>query len=162
MDEWSEQRALLDLYAEAWHANDPARIAACWHLSDPAPLYKAEEMERPFRDFGAIRAYWEHNRSFHASVRLAFSELQVKPVAEGVDLLVTAMRWDIAFAADARLPDGSRFPSAGKAMGGDNHVLALVARLPEGLRFRTWVEAPDAPLSYMRRLYEQAARPSGD
>ena len=33
------------------------------------------------------------------------------------------MRWDILFAPDARMPDGTPFQWRGQAMGGDDHVV---------------------------------------
>lgn len=91
-------------------------------------------------------------------VRLVFSKPLVKVLAPGLSLLLFEMRWDIRFAAAARNPDGSPFASRGKAMGGDNHVAAIVADTGAGPRFRSWIEAPDAPINYLRRLYEGAAR----
>jgi len=70
------------------------------------------------------------------------------------------MRWDIKFAADATTPDGAAFSQAGKLMGGENHVLALIKQTASGLKLAGWSETPDAPLSYMRQLYEWVADPT--
>jgi len=68
------------------------------------------------------------------------------------------MRWDIRFSKDARQMDGSSFAWAGKAMGGDNHVVACLGRESGGWQLTAWVEAPDAPILYMADLYMKNVR----
>jgi hypothetical protein len=71
------------------------------------------------------------------------------------------MRWDIKF-AQSESAEGPSAQHAGKAMGGENHVLALVRKTDAGVKLVGWSETPDAAISYMRRLYEWAADPSLD
>ena len=153
----TDVEALLTNYAAAWTANDPARIASFWQQDADTVFYKAEEIEHYFLSMDDIRAYWAHNERFHDAIRLGFSDLRVQPLAAELSLVITRMRWDIRFAKGATNPDGSPFASAGKAMGGDNHVLAVVSDTADGLRFTGWNETPDAPVLYMWRLYEEAA-----
>lgn len=81
-------------------------------------------------------------------MRLTFGDAQAIPLEGDWSLLWLAMRWDIRFASSAPAPVG------GKAMGGDNHVLALL----HGERFAGWSETPDAPIAYIRAMYEAQAR----
>lgn len=138
---------LLDRYADAWCDGVPDRLAALWD-ADRFRLYKAEEIAHAFRRWDEVLAYWHANVAMHERVRLAFSDAVEAPIEGGWSLLWFHMRWDIRFRADAPSP------LAGKAMGGDNHVLAL---LHDG-RFAGWSETPDAPISYVRHLYEAQAR----
>jgi hypothetical protein len=69
------------------------------------------------------------------------------------------MRWDIRFADDAKEIDGRGFAWAGKAMGGDNHVVACLKKVGGDWKLTSWVEAPDAPIVYMADLYMQNVRP---
>ena len=153
----SQIEALLAAYAEAWAANDSAQIAAHWDPTAPTHFYKAEEIDHYFHSLDDIKAYWAHNERFHDAIRLGFSALNVQPLAADLTLVIMRMRWDIRFSATAKNPDGSAFASAGKAMGGDNHVLAVVRETTAGPRFTGWNETPDAPVLYMWRLYEQSA-----
>ncbi len=148
---------LLATYAEAWSRNDPEALAACWDESEPYPFYKAEEVDHFLRSHADILAYWQHNQRFHHAVRLVFSALDVQELAPNIALVILQMRWDIRFAADAKTEDGAPFPSAGKAMGGDNHVLVMVRERGDDVRIIGWSETPDAPISYMRKLYEAVA-----
>lgn len=151
---------LFASYAKAWAANDPEAIAGHWDFSEPEPFYKAEEVLTYFHSAQDIRNYWEHNQRFHDAIRLQFDKLHVREMPGDLAMVFLKMRWDIKFAGQATLPDGSNFASAGKRMGGDNHVLALVKFVTDGARFVGWSETPDAPISYMRRLYEQIADPT--
>lgn len=154
----SEIEALLSDYGDAWAANDPEKIASYWDAESPTHFYKAEEVDDFLMSMASIRDYWNHNEQFHEAVRLAFSDVQTQPLADGVTLVIIRMRWDIRFAQDARNPDGTGFLSAGKAMGGDNQVLAIVRETARGPRFIGWSETPDAPVKYVWRMYEEAAR----
>ena len=69
------------------------------------------------------------------------------------------MRWDIRFAKDAKLMDGSSFSWAGRSMGGENHVIALLKETGDGPRITAWIEAPNAPITYIADLYLKNVRP---
>lgn len=138
---------LLRDYAEAWATGRADAIAAFWD-ADAFRFYKAEEIAEPYFSWDAALAYWRANEALHAGIALGFSDATWLPLGDGWEMSLPQMRWDIRFAAAA--------PAhlAGRAMGGDNHVLVLTRHG----RLAGWCEAPDAPLSYMRRLYEQSAR----
>jgi hypothetical protein len=138
--------ALLDAYAEAWASMRTDAIASFW-APENFRFYKAEEIREVFTTWEDVLAYWHANEAHHAAVRLRFSELQPLALDGPWSLLWCAMRWDIRFADDG-LP-----AVAGKAMGGDNKVLALL----HGERLAGWSETPDAAITYIRALYEQQA-----
>jgi len=143
---------LLGRYSDAWLANDTAALAACW---DPGAFifYKAEEVESFFHDWSDVLDYWQHNERLHDKVVLRFSGIETQPLAAGLAIANLRMRWDIRFAAVGTLPDGAAFPHRGKAMGGDNNVVALFGSRDGDWRLRGWVETPDAAITYLRSLY---------
>jgi hypothetical protein len=138
--------AVFDSYARAWRVNDAGRIESHWDTSDPTPFYVAEEIEEVHDTWPKLRAYWQHNETFHQAVELAFEKFQYKPVAADVIMVAFQMRWDIHFAA-------------GNAMGGDNRVLTLLRDIDGVWKLTAWIEAPIAPINYMRQLYERNVRP---
>ncbi len=144
----AELAALMDRYAAAWRANSAAALRPFWDRSAEAPLYIAEEVDAPIVTWDALDAYWAKNETLHRKIDLRFSEVRGVALAENVAAIVAHMAWDIAFASG---------PSA--AMGGDNRVAATLRLTPEGWRFAAWIEAPLAPITYLRRLYERAATP---
>ncbi len=101
-----------------------------------------------FTTWEEVERYWHGNEAMHETVRLGFSDIMPVPLDGRFSLLIARMRWDIRFATSAPAA------VAGRAMGGDNHVVALIA----GDSFAGWCEAPDAAISYIRRLYEDSAR----
>lgn len=139
--------ALLRDYAAAWADGRTDAIAAFWD-ADAFRFYKAEEIAEPYVSFDDVLGYWRANEAMHDHVALSFSDAPAMPLGDHWTVSMPLMRWDIRFKA------GAPPHVAGKAMGGDNHVLVLW----HGERLAGWCEAPDAPLSYMRRLYEQSAR----
>ena len=139
--------ALLAGYAEAWAANSADAIAACW-APEHFRFYKAEEVTRVLTTWDDATRYWRDNEALHAALRLQFTDASAMPLDGPWSLLWCRMRWDIRFAAHAPPP------LTGKAMGGENHVLALL----HGDRFAGWSETPDAAITYVRALYEAQAR----
>jgi hypothetical protein len=140
-------RARLDAYAAAWSVMTAEALRPHWDaLADP--LYIAEEIDQPLIGWEAVEAYWTQNEALHARVSLRLSN--IRPVALAADLAQAAldMAWDIAFRS-----------GASRAMGGTNRVVATLRRRDGDWRLTGWVEAPLAPIAYLRRLYEQAVTP---
>lgn len=159
MIEVSDVEGLLSSYAAAWAANDSHLIGEHWDKSDPQPFYKAEEIPQYFHRHSDIEAYWRNNERAHAAIQLRFTDVEIKRLSPAEVLAFTHMRWDIRF-ADSTQAEGPAAQHAGKAMGGENHVVALVRQSANGLKLVGWNETPDAPISYVRRLYEWAADPA--
>jgi hypothetical protein len=150
---------MLQEYADAWAANDAERLADFWDRSDPAPFYKAEEVDEFFADWNSLRAYWRGNEGMHERVELGFSDFMFKPVTADIVIAIFRMRWDILFADTAMNPDGTPSNWRGQAMGGDNHVLALLRQTADGWRLAGWSETPKAPILYIADLYLRNVRP---
>jgi len=140
--------ARLHGYADAWAENSAAALEGFWDVDDPSPFYLAEEIETPITDWPGLRAYWAGNERLHARISLRLSDIRLRALSEGLVQGVLRMDWDIAFLSG---------PS--RAMGGDNRVAVLLRRDAQSWRLTSWVEAPLAPITYMRRLYEGRVTP---
>ncbi len=151
--------AFLESYRQAWRHNSPSRIESHWDKSAERPFYKAEEIQHIITDWDELRAYWDHNEGFNERNELGYSDVIGQRLSEELLLVGLRMRWDIRFAKGARQIDGSAFAWAGKAMGGDNHVIACLRHDGSRWSLRAWVEAPDAPILYMADLYMKNVRP---
>ncbi|MEM7281797.1 MAG: hypothetical protein AAF438_09240 [Pseudomonadota bacterium] len=156
----SELRTLFASYSNAWLENDSDALYAHWDKEDDAPFYKAEEIAEYFHRYDEILKYWQHNESFHDRVQLDFSDIQWKELSDKVLVVFVKMNWHIKFAPNTKTLDGHGFAHAGKTMAGENHVLAMLRRKDSGLKFCGWSETPDAPITYMGRLYQWAANRS--
>jgi len=135
--------ALMAEYAKAWRGSEPDALHAFWDPGHP-PVYLAEEMEEAFMRWEEVEAYWSANRERHAGVELAFSQPCYVDIADGLVMGVHRMDWSIRFADRP-------------AMGGDNRVAALYRETGEGWRIAAWIEAPLAPIVYLRKLYQARA-----
>ena len=67
------------------------------------------------------------------------------------------MAWDIRFRTGARLASDMDLHRRGKAMGGFNHVLAMLRRTDAGWKPTGWSETPDAAIIYLTQLYYRTA-----
>lgn len=148
----------FEQYRAAWRANSAEQIESFWDIGETGPFYKAEEIDEIMTDWDQLRAYWHHNESFNETNDLSFSDFRSQLVGADRLLVGMRMRWDIKFADDARLIDGSAFSWAGQKMGGENHVVALLKKTSDELKLTAWVEAPNAPILYMADLYMKNAR----
>ena len=145
-------------YRQAWNINSAEKIEYFWDTDEPTPCYKAEEVDGVFNDWSDLRAYWKHNESFNDAIELTFSGLRSQPLGNERRLVSMRMRWEIKFSADAKLMDGSPFGGAGQSMGGDNHVIALLKKTSGAWKLNAWIEAPNAPISYIADLYLKNVR----
>ena len=157
-DDLKPLRQLLGSYSAAWAANDATAIAGHWN-TDAFRFYKAEEITAYLTRWEDVQAYWRHNEGFHDKVGLRFDPQALLALNTGWAIGITRMRWDIRFARGTTTMDGAAFGYAGTTMGGDNHVLLLLAQTNQGLRLAGWSETPDAPISYIAQLYQKDVTP---
>ncbi len=150
MTSLAEAESFFARYSAAWDGVVAPPILAFWDRAR-FQYYKAEEVKRFFHDFAELEAYFVGNEKLHKAVRLRFSEFALRPLSAPYAVVTMRMAWRIAFLDDA---PGSL---AGAIMGGDNHILALLAVEDGEIRLSGWSETPDAPITYMRDLYTRRA-----
>jgi len=155
IDEAAVETALA-AYADAWLLNRADALPGHWDAAHFA-FYKAEEVREFYTDFARVTAYWQQNEALHDAIRLRLGAIQHIVIAPGIRMATFPMVWDIRFAADARLATGMDFHHRGKAMGGSNHVLAMLRRTAAGWKLTGWSETPDAAITYLTQLYYQSA-----
>ncbi len=146
----ADRAAILDLLAEleqGWRDLDFARIRRLW---DPAhdPIYFAEEAAQPRLDWEQLQAYWDFTgRAIEKMGMNIVDDPVLRELAPGLVTAIYRMHWDALVRGESR------------PMGGDNRVCATFRRTPAGWKFAQYVEAPLAPIAYIRELYEKAATP---
>ncbi|MFZ4689763.1 MAG: hypothetical protein ACOYLS_11045 [Polymorphobacter sp.] len=146
----------LTTYADAWRLNSAAALHPHWDTAHFA-FYKAEEVTRFYTDFADVTAYWAQNEGLHDDIRLRLSNIQPIAIAPDIAMAAFDMAWDIRFSPQARLASGVDFHHRGKAMGGFNHVLAMLRRTDSGWKLIGWSETPDAAITYLTQLYYRTA-----
>ena len=139
-----EITAVLDRLRNNWNRMDLKAMADLWDTSDPQPFYLPEEVEEPLRDWDAIQAYWGKTMQIIPRLKMRIWDLEAVPVTDGLAWVSYQFHWDaVAEGYD-------------KPVGADNRAVALFRKLPEGWRICRYVEAPLAPILYMRKLYENS------
>jgi ketosteroid isomerase-like protein len=139
--------ALVEALEAAWNANDYAAIAELFDAHDAEPWYQAEEEAVLAAGWPALRDYFDRTARLNERIAVAFSDVRVKLLGDGVALIHYGLRWDIKLAT---------YP---KPLGGDCRVMAAARQGADGWRLVMYQEAPLSPISYVRRLYEMNVRP---
>jgi hypothetical protein len=146
----------LFAYADAWRLNSAAALHPHWD-AETFGFYKAEEVTIFFTDFAAVDAYWRQNEGLHDDIRLRLSNIKHIRISDDIRMAAFDMAWDIRFSANAKLATGMDFHHRGKAMGGFNHVLAMLRGTAAGWKLVGWSETPDAAITYLTQLYYRTA-----
>ncbi len=137
--------ALLADLAQRWCANQLFSIRELWHPDDDAPLYQPEELETPLTSWEAVNDYWQKTTDSIISFEMRTWELYIKTLNDDMLSVWYRMYWR------------GEIQGYDKPIGGENRVCATLQRSPDGWRFRQLIEAPLAPIMYMKWLYEKAA-----
>lgn len=149
------ERALF-AYADAWRLNSAKALEEHWAREHFA-YYKAEEIREFYTDWDSVLAYWAQNEGLHEDIRLKLSGLRHIELAPDRRMVAMDMNWDIRFAPDAHLADGTPFHHRKKAMGGFNRVLCMLVRTDDGWKLVGWSETPDAAITYLTDMYYRTA-----
>ncbi len=134
--------ALLAQLIERWNGMRLPDIRELWDSDEQRPFYLPEEAEAPLTSWEDIQAYWQHTSDSISRLSMRIWDLHVKPIGPDLAVALYRMHWNA---------DVAGFP---KPLGGDNRVTAIFRHTDAGWRFCHYVEAPLAPITYMRQLYE--------
>lgn len=143
----SEILAILAELERAWNTLDFPAIRALWDESTD-PIYFAEEAIEPHLDWAQLQNYWDFTA--RTIVRMGMritSTPQFRELAPGLISVTYAMHWDAVMKGSP------------KPVGGENRVCATFRRTARGWRFAQYVEAPLAPITYVKWLYERQVTP---
>lgn len=138
----------LEDYLDCFRRFDIDGLSTYWDLEEARPLYIAEEVERRMLDHAAIRAYWTGTSK--ALARLWVRSAGHRAALRAPDL--AALDFDMDWACRTRAPPDD------PPIGGSLQVSAHLRRRGGRWLFVSWVEAPLAPLPWLRRAYRGAGR----
>lgn len=137
-----EIEALLEELVERWKSMRLPEIRELWDGNEREPYYLPEEAEEPLIGWDDIEAYWQRTMAAIPRLTMRIWEVRVKPLAPDLAVALYRMHWNAEVKGFA------------EPLGGDNRVTAIFRNTDEGWRFCHYVEAPLAPITYMRQLYE--------
>lgn len=126
-------------------AKDFAAVRALWLADLPAPFYIAEEHHVVMDSWEKVEAYWQLTSAALSHLRAKFKPLHSVALNERQQLVGFELTWLASV--------GTEPPVAGTL-----RAAAICERTPAGWRIRAWIEAPLAPIVYMRELYAGVAK----
>lgn len=140
-----ELAALFADLERHYGAKDFGAVRALWLPDLDTPFYIAEEHGEVMSSWPQIERYWRITTESLAHLRARFEPRGAVPLSASQQLVGFELTWL------ARV--GSTAPVAGTL-----RAVAICEQTPAGWRIRAWIEAPLAPIVYMRALYEGVAR----
>jgi hypothetical protein len=141
-DDTAAVTQLLAAKEKAWARRDFAALKALWDTSTD-PVYLPEEARRPCLTWSDLEQYWQLTERASRAVSVRLSDVHYRALSTDLIAALYAMHWNFQ-TRDEQLP-----------VGGDVRVYAVFRRTPQGWRFAQYIEAPLAPIVYMRTLYEK-------
>ncbi len=136
---------LFDSLSRHYGAKDFAAVRALWVEGLPRPFYLAEEHDQIMDSWDKVENYWRLTSQSLTHLRARFVPRSSVPL----DAVLQLVGFELAWIASV----GSEAPLAGTL-----RAAAVCERRPAGWRLRAWIEAPLAPIVYVRQLYQRVAR----
>jgi len=143
----SELVSVMDAVKADWNAANYDALKSHWDPQDQAPLYIAEESDVVMTNWPAIEKYWRGTDTWNEWIVIDYYNYHVKRV----DATNAMISFDLRF--DVKLNDRP------KPIGGDNRGVVSMRKVEDGSwKIYSWVEAPLAAITYLRKLYELNVR----
>lgn len=137
-----ELTAFLTRYAEAYNRQDYAALLRMWDTDDPDAFYIAEEVDPPLHGWKRINAYFARPGVLDG-IRNEYSRVQAHYLAPDVAIATYFLRFDIKV-------------KTLKPLSSFDRVVAVFRRKEGGWKMAAYVEAPQAPLTMVRKLLKSS------
>lgn len=138
----AEITAFLARYAEAYNRQDYRALLALWDREDPDVFYMAEEIDPPMRGWKLIEAYFSRPGVLEG-IRNEYTNVRAHYLAPDVAIATYQLRFDIKVRNQTPLA-------------GFDRVVAVFRRKDGEWKMATYAEAPQAPLTMVRKLAKQS------
>ncbi|GAB5459331.1 MAG: hypothetical protein Hens3KO_23610 [Henriciella sp.] len=132
----------LEAIAQDWRNGNYSGLKSYWDRTDPQPIYIAEENDKVMTSWPEVDAYFQGTENWNEKIDVRYSNYQVKHVDEHHAMATFDLHFDI------KLNDRPN------PIGGDNRVVVSFRKADDQWKLYAWVEAPLAPITYIRKLYE--------
>lgn len=140
--------AVLQTTREIWNSQEFHRLKEVWDADDPEPWYVPEEIDTPFFSWPQLEKYWNPGRKVLRGFRWDYDNLRVKQLAPDLAIALFDHFYEI------QLIFGPQEPTAGQ-----DRVLTLFRKTPEGWRHILYAQCPLGPENYVRMLRRELVRP---
>lgn len=134
----AEITALLVRYADAFSRQDNVALFSLWDRTDPDVFYIAEEIDPPMHGWKLIEAYFNRPGVLE-DVRYRFSDVRAQLLTPDLAIATYNMRFEFKLRKM-------------KPMAGFDRVVVVFRRKEGAWKFARYIEAPQAPLTMVRKL----------
>lgn len=138
----AEITTFLARYAAAYNREDYDTLLGMWDTDDPNVFYMAEEIDPPMHGWKTIRAYFGRTGVLDG-IRNEYSKVRAHYVAPDVAVATYRLRFDIKI-------------KNMKALSSWDRVMAVFRRKDGEWKMIAYAEAPQAPLTMMRKAVKNS------
>jgi hypothetical protein len=142
------QKLFIDLEA-VWKSRDYSKMRGFWARNLDAPLYLPEEKKEFITTWAAFDAYFAANATGSKGGLVTYQPLLVMPLGPALQMVAFTLEWTTQLVNDA------------KPIGGSVRGVAVIDKEMGEWKLKAYIEAPLAPIIYMRDLYELVAKERG-
>ncbi len=143
------QKLFTELEA-VWRSGDFSKMRSFWVKDLAAPLYLPEERKDFITTWADFDSYFAGTAKISkGGVQVIYVPLTAVPVSQGQQQVAFTMEWTMQLVTD-NVP-----------IGGSVRGVALMADDGKDWKLKSYIEAPLAPIVYMRELYEGLAKQRG-
>jgi hypothetical protein len=128
-----------------WASRDFARMRGFWVKDLAAPLYLPEEKKDFMTTWAEFDAYFKGNTQGTRAGLVKVAPQFAMPMGPGLQMVAFALEWTLQLVNEA------------KPIGGSVRGVALVEDAGPEVKLKAYIEAPLAPIMYIRELYETVA-----
>lgn len=133
-----ELTGFLARYAAVYNRQAYAELLEMWDTGEPDVFYMAEEVDPPMYGWEAIRAYFNRPGSLDG-IRNEYSNVRARFLAPDLALATYRLRFDLAV-------------KDMKPLSSFDRVVAVFRRRNGEWKLSAYAEAPQAPLTMVRKL----------
>lgn len=132
-----------------WASRDFGRMRGFWVKDLAAPLYLPEEKKDFMTTWQQFDAYFKGNTQGTRAGVVKIAPQFAMPMGVGLHMVAFALEWTLQLVNEAT------------PIGGSVRGVALVEEAGSEVKLKAYIEAPLAPILYIRELYELVAANRG-
>jgi hypothetical protein len=132
-----------------WRSRQYAQMREFWVKDLPAPLYLPEERKEFITTWAEFDAYFAGNAKMMKDIIVTYQPITAVPLSATQQIVAFGLEWTTQLVNEA------------KPIGGSVRGIAVVEDVAGTFKLRAYIEAPLAPIMYMRELYEIVAKDRG-
>ena len=136
----AEIQQLFERWMACFAANDFAALKQLWLTGDETPFYVAEEHDVVMGSWEELHAYWAATEAINTDFQGGIEVIRVKEITPDDVICQFRLWWKMGLKGWPEAP------------GGTNRGMAVLKRVDGAWKFHSYMEAPMAAITYLRKL----------